>query len=45
MQINFSFTNVLDKSEQISVMYKTISKPSEMFKTKTVECNNRKCDI
>lgn len=44
MQINFSFT-VLDKSEKTSVMYKTISKPSEMFKTKTVECNNRKCDI
>lgn len=45
MQINFSFTNVLDKSEKISVMYKTIFKPSEMLKTKTVECNNRKCDI
>lgn len=39
MQINFSFTNVLDKSVKISVMYKTISKPSEMFKTKAVECN------
>lgn len=37
IQINFSFTNVLDESEKISVIYKTISKPSEMFKTNTVE--------
>lgn len=46
IQINFLFTIVLDKSEKISVMlYTTISKPREMFKTKPVEFNNRNCDI
>lgn len=45
IQTNCSFTNVFDKSEKVSVMNKTISKPSKIFKTKPVEFNNRNCDI